>query len=98
MKNQRTGFLPNMMPFQGQAMENMPTNMMMFPNYMNDNYDAFENRISNLEKKIKTLENRISRLETPYQNNANQQYQTPQQQAPYQATQNSGYNGDMYMM
>lgn len=99
MKNERNTFMPQM-PFPG--FNNMPSNMMMFPNYMNDSCSNLDNRVTNLEKKIKVLENRISRLENPYQNN-NQNYQAPQSNTqnniPYQTTQNSGnYNGEMYMM
>lgn len=86
MKNQRNS---GMMPY---GMNGFPGNMMMFPNFMNDNYSTLENRLSTLENKVKTLENRISRLENPYQQN---QIQT----MPYQTTQNNGnYNGEMYMM
>ena len=98
MKSERNNFQPQMMTFPGVG--NIPTNMMMFPNYMNDNYTNIDNRLSALEKKVKVLENRISRIEAPYQNN-NIQYQTPQNNntAPYQTTQNNaGYNGEMYMM
>lgn len=35
--------LPNMMG-------GMPTNMLMFPNYMNDNYNNLDTRVSSLEK------------------------------------------------
>ena len=85
MKNERNTFMPQM-PFPG--FNNMPSNMMMFPNYMNDS--------------CSNLDNRISRLENPYQNN-NQNYQAPQSNTqnniPYQTTQNNGnYNGEMYMM
>lgn len=102
MKSERNNFTPQMMPFPG--MGNMPTNMMMFPNYMNDNYTSLDNRISSLEKKVKVLENRISRIENPYQNTNTQSYQntvtnTQTQTSPYQTTQNNtGYNGEMYMM
>lgn len=72
-----------------------PTNMMMFPNYMNDNYNA-------LEKRIKVLETKVSRLETLCQNQQNYQGNTNSQQndnIPYQTTQNNSlYNGEMYMM
>ena len=54
MKSERNNFSPQMMPFPG--MGNMPMNMMMFPNYMNDNYTSLDNRISSLEKKVKVLE------------------------------------------
>ena len=67
MKNDRN---MGMMPFPNM-MGGMPTNMLMFPNYMNDNYNNLDTRISSLEKKVKVLENRISRLEVPYQNNLN---------------------------
>ncbi len=98
MRSDRNQMAPQMMPFPA----GMPTNMMMFPNYMNDNYNALENRVNTLEKKVKTLENRISRLETPYQSNNNmnnQGYQTTQSPA-YQTTQNNpgNYQGEMYMM
>ena len=89
MKNDRN---MGMMPFPNM-MGGMPTNMLMFPNYMNDNYNNLDTRVSSLEKKVKVLENRISRLEVPDQNNLNSNSQTP-----YQSTQNTGYNGDMYMM
>lgn len=101
MKKDRNNFFSNMFPFQNT----MPTNMMMYPNFMNDNYNNIESKINNLEKKINNLENRISRLENPYQNNQNysnnqgyqsNQYQNIPQQMPYQSTQNN--NGDMYMM
>ena len=67
MKNDRN---MGMMPFPNM-MGGMPTNMLMFPNYMNDNYNNLDTRVSSLEKKVKVLENRISRLEVPYQNNLN---------------------------
>ncbi len=87
MRNNRNNM---QMPFSGFA--NIPGNMMMFPNYMNDMNSNIENRLNTVEKKIKVLENRISRLENPYQNNQ----VTP---IPYQTTQNNtGYNGEMYMM
>lgn len=100
MRSERNNYMPQMMPFNGG---NIPTNMMMFPNFMNDNYSNLDNRINSLEKKVKVLENRISRLENPYQNANNQNYQAPQTsvQNPnqYQTTQNNaGYNGEMYMM
>ena len=100
MKDQRCNFNGGMMPF----VSGMPTNMMMFPNFMNDNYSNLENKVNSLEKKVRVLENRISRLENPYQNNNMQNYQTPQgniqnNDLPYQTTQNnSNYNGEMYMM
>ena len=93
MKNDRN---MGMMPFHNM-MGGMPTNMLMFPNYMNDNYNNLDTRISSLEKKVKVLENRISRLEVPYQNNLNTNMNS-NSQTPYQSTQNTGYNGDMYMM
>ena len=99
MKSERNNNIPQMMPFMG-----MPTNMMMYPNYMNDNYMNLENRINSLENKVRVLENRISRIENPYQNQNTQNYQSgqnnvPQQNCPYQTTQNNnGYNGEMYMM
>ena len=102
MKSQRNNFMPQMMPFNGIG--NIPTNMMMFPNFMNDNYTNLDNKITTLEKKVNVLENRISRLENPYQNTNTQSYQntvtnTQTQTYPYQATQNNtGYNGEMYMM
>lgn len=100
MKSERNNFMPQMMPFPQGGM--MPTNTMMFPNYMNDNYSNLDNRVNSLEKKVKVLENRISRLETPYQNNTSMQYnqnQNTQGMSPYQTTQNNtGYNGEMYMM
>lgn len=102
MKSDRNNFTPQMMPFPG--MGGMPTNMMMFPNYMNDNYSNLENRVNALEKKVKVLENRLSRIENPYQNTNTQSYQntvtnTQTQTSPYQTTQNNtGYNGEMYMM
>lgn len=112
MKSDRNNITPQMMPFPG--MGNMPTNMMMFPNFMNDNYSSLETRVSSLEKKVKVLENRLSRLENPYQTTNTQsyqntvtntqgggpQYQTTQSgQTSYQTTQNNpGYNGEMYMM
>ena len=95
MRNERQNMNTNMFPFPGM----MPTNMMMFPNYMNDNCSNFDNRITNLEKKVKMLENKVQRLENPYGTNNNMEYQTNANQAPYQSTQNNtGYNGDMYMM
>lgn len=69
----------------------IPSNMMMFPNYMNDNYSNLENKVSMLEKKVKILENRVQRLENPYGINSNQM-------TPYQTTQNNSYNDEMYMM
>lgn len=97
MKSERNNNMPQMMPFMG-----MPTNMMMYPNYMNDNYMNLENRINSLENKVRVLENRISRIENPYQNTQNYQSgqnNSPQQTCPYQTTQNNnGYNGEMYMM
>lgn len=93
MKNDRN---MGMMPFSNM-MGGMPTNMLMFPNYMNDNYNNLDTRVSSLEKKVKVLENRISRLEVPYQNNLNTNMNS-NSQTPYQSTQNTGYNGDMYMM
>lgn len=98
MKSERNNFMPQMMPFGQGGM--MPTNAMMFPNYMNDNYSNLDNRVNSLEKKVKVLENRISRLETPYQNNTGMQYsQNTQGMSTYQTTQNNtGYNGEMYMM
>ncbi len=107
MRNERNAFMPQMMPFQGMPqMGNMPTNMMMFPNYMNDNYTNLDNRVSALEKKVKVLDNRLSRLETPYQNQGMQNFQNAQNQGaqasqtPYQTTQNNpgNYSGEMYMM
>ena len=97
MKSERNNNMPQMMPFMV-----IPTNMMMYPNYMNDNYMNLENRINSLENKVKVLENRISRKENPYQNTP--KYQTPQNNSPqlacpYKTTQNNnGYNGEMYMM
>ncbi len=102
MKNQRNNFMPQNMPFPMGA--NVPFNMMMFPNYMNDNYNNLDNRLSSLEKKVNVLENRISRIENPYQSTNTQSYQntvtnTQTQTSPYQTTQNNtGYNGEMYMM
>lgn len=100
MKEERN-YVPQMFPFanmQNMAqMGTLPTNMMMFPNYMGGNYNNFENRLNALEKKVKVLENRISRLETPYQNSNLQNSQNGQM--PYQTTQNNeNYNGEMYMM
>lgn len=97
MKDNRNNYAPQMFPFlnmQNMAqMGTVPSNNMMYPNYMNNNYNNIENRLSSLEKKVKALENRISRLENPYQttqNNTN---------IPYQTTQNNdNYNGEMYMM
>ena len=86
MKNDRN---MGMMPFPNM-MGGMPTNMLMFPNYMNDNYN-------NLDTRVSSLENKISRLEVPYQNNLNTNMNS-NSQTPYQSTQNTGYNGDMYMM
>lgn len=117
MKSDRN-FTPQMMPLSGMGgmgnMGGMPTNMMMFPNYMNDNYSNLENKVNALEKKVRILENRISRIENPYQNANTQNFQnggsnmtpgaTPSgentnQPCPYQTTQNNtGYNGEMYMM
>lgn len=105
MKSDRNNLGSQMMPFMPTM--GMPTNMMMFPNFMSDNYSNLDNRISTLEKKVKVLENRVSRIENPYQNTNTQSYQTPQvntqsnqnTQVPYQTTQNNGsYNGEMYMM
>lgn len=109
MKSDRNNPGSQMMPFIPTM--GMPTNMMMFPNFMNDNYSNLDNKVSTLEKKVKVLENRISRLENPYQNANTQNYQAPgvsmqnqnnqvtQNQVPYQTTQNNGnYNGEMYMM
>ena len=94
MKSERNNNMPQMMPFMG-----MPTNMMMYPNYMNDNYMNLENRINSLENKVKVLENRISRIENPYQNQNYQNSMNNIQTSPYQTTQNnSGCNGEMYMM
>lgn len=93
MKNQRNNA---MMPY---GMGGFLNNPMMFPNFMNDNYQNVDVRLSALENKVKTLETRISRLENPYQ--TNQGYQNPNQNytSPYQTTQNSdNYNGEMYMM
>ena len=73
MKSDRNNFMTQSMPFPG--MGNMPMNMMMFPNYMNDSCSNVENRVSALEKKIKVLENRISRIENPYQNTNMQNFQ-----------------------
>lgn len=103
MKDDRNAYMPQMFPFanmQNMAqMGTLPTNMMMFPNYMNTN-NNLDNRVSALEKKVKVLENRISRLETPYQNTNSQNYQNTQSgQMSYQTTQsNDNYNGEMYMM
>ena len=97
MKSERNNNIPQMMPFIG-----MPTNMMMYPNYMNDNYMNIENRINTLENKIRVLENRISRIENPYQNQNTQNFQNSMnnmQPSQYQTTQNNGgCNGEMYMM
>ena len=49
MKNDRN---MGMMPFPNM-MGGMPTNMLMFPNYMNDNYNNLDTRVSSLEKKVK---------------------------------------------
>ncbi len=98
MRNDRQNVNNQMFPFPGM----MPTNMMMFPNYMNDNYSSLDNRVSTLEKKVKVLENRIQRLENPYGTTNTQTYQntvTNTQTTPYQTTQNNaGYNDEMYMM
>lgn len=97
MKSERNNFAPQMMPFPQGGM--MPTNMMMFPNYMNDNYSNLDNRVTSLEKKVRVLENRLSRLETPYQNTGNMQSYSQNNATPYQTTQNNtSYNGEMYMM
>ena len=104
MKSDRNNLGSQMMPFIPSM--GVPANMMMFPNFMNDNYSNLDNRVNTLEKKVKVLENRISRLENPYQNTNTQSYQTPQSNiqsqntgVPYQTTQNNtGYNGEMYMM
>lgn len=89
MRNERQN---NMFPFQNM----MPVNPMMFPNYMNNDYNNLENRVNTLEKKMKHLENRIQRLENPYGTN---NVQNQNDNIPYQTTQNyNGYNGDMYMM
>lgn len=104
MKSDRNNLGSQMMPFN--PIMGMPTNMMMFPNFMNDNYSNLDSRINTLEKKVKVLENRISRLENPYQNTNNQNYpqsgantQNQNSGVPYQTTQNNtGYNGEMYMM
>ena len=99
MNNRNNSFMPQI-PFG----MNFPTNMMMFPNYMNDNYGNLETRVSQLEKKVKVLENKVSRLEMPYQNNNMQNYQNnlnnnQNENVPYQTTQNNaGYNVEMYMM
>lgn len=118
MKDNRNNLMPQMFPFanmQNMAqMGTLPTNMMMVPNFMNDNYSSLENKVNSLEKKINVLENRLSRLENPYQTTNTQSYQntvtstqngTPQYQTTqsgqtsYQTTQNNtGYNGEMYMM
>ena len=79
MKNDRN---MGMMPFPNM-MGGMPTNTLMFPNYMNVNYNNLDTRISSLEKKVKVLENRISRLEVPYQNNLNTNINS-NSQTPYQ--------------
>lgn len=77
MKSDRN-FTPQMMPFSGMGgmtgMGNMPANMMMFPNYMNDNYSNLDSRVNSLEKKVRILENRISRIENPYQNTNTQNF------------------------
>lgn len=96
MKDNRNNYMPQMFPFPNMqnmaGMGTMPGNAMMYPNYMNTNYSALDNRVSALEKKVKVLENRISRLESPYQNNQGNNI-------PYQTTQNNdNYNGEMYMM
>ena len=79
--NNRACMNPNMGPMP-------PTNMMMFPNYMNDN--NMENRVSTLEKKVDLLEKKVTRLE-----NMNNQNIIPQ----YQTTQNGqNLNNEMYMM
>ena len=97
MKADRNNQMPPMMPFG-----NIPVNMMMMPNYMNDNYNNLENKVNSLEKKVRVLENRISRLEAPYQNNmqnCGQNQNNMPNQLPYQTTQNNGtFNGEMYMM
>ena len=91
LKNERQN---GSFPFQNM----MPINPMMFPNYMNNDFNIFENRISNLEKKFKNIENRIQRLENPYGNN-NQNNMSNEDSMQYQTTQNyNGYNGEMYMM
>lgn len=98
MKSDRNSFMGAMPPFNS----NFPANMVMFPNYLNDNYNNLDNKINSIEKKIKVLENRISRLESPYQNNMMKQPYSNTNQAelnPYQSTQNNNsYNGEMYMM
>ncbi len=98
MKSDRNNYMPQMMSFPA----NVPTNMMMFPNFMNDSCSNLENRVSNLEKKVKIMESRLSRLEAPYSNNNNNNNlpnQNQIQQMPYQSTQNNAnYNGEMYMM
>ena len=99
MKSDRNNYVNPMMPFPMGSQ--IPTNMMMYPNYLNDNYSQLDSRVNTLEKKVKTLENRISRLESPYGNNQNygSQGQQNTNNYPYQTTQNnSGYNGEMYMM
>lgn len=99
MKNDRAGFMSSNAAFFPQGI--MPTNQMMFPNYMNDNYSNLEGRVSTLEKKMKNIENRVSRLEGNYPigNQNNQSYQTNSNNYPYQSTQNGeNYNGEMYMM
>ena len=86
MKNERQNMNGQFFPF------GIPSNMMMFPNYMNDNYSNLENKVSMLEKKVKVLENKVQRLENPYGMNNTQQI-------PYQTTQNNNnYNDEMYMM
>lgn len=87
MKGDRNNYFSQMPPF--------PTNMMMFPNYMNDNNVLnLDSKINELEKKIKSLDNRLSILENPYQNNMYQNKSMSQ----YQTTQNNTYKEDTYMM
>ena len=45
MKDQRCNFNGGMMPFASNL--GMPTNMMMFPNFMNDNYSNLEKMLFN---------------------------------------------------
>lgn len=80
MKSDRQNMNMGMFPF-------IPNNM-MFPNYMNDNYNNIDGRFNNIEKRLKQLENKVQRLENPYGNNLDNN--------TYQNTQN--YNGEMYMM
>lgn len=98
MKNERDGFMNSSYNAGFIPQGFIPTNPMMFPNYMNDNYSSLNERVNKLENKVRNMENRLSRLEGNYQIN-NQNYHQSQSNYQYQTTQNSeNYNGEMYMM